>query len=60
LPPNSSQGRSFVMDPRIALRPEVVAQVTLNCMASGRNVPIIAHRKVILTSTNKGPRFESK
>jgi hypothetical protein len=48
------------MDPRIALRPEVVAQVTLNCMASGRNVPIIAHRKVILTSTNKGPRFESK
>jgi hypothetical protein len=32
----------------------------LSCVSASKGLPVIAHRKILLSSTNKGAKFESK
>ncbi len=57
LPPNSDKGKSFIMDTKVAGKPEVVGDIRLVFTTGVRK--ILAKRRIQLSAKGSTSRFES-
>ena len=57
LPPNSDKGKSFIMDTKVAGKPEVIGDIRLIFNVGNR--PILAKRRIQLSAKGQQLKFES-